>query len=616
MRLAVAGGSLGLELYESVPLGPVSVEALSWSLPELKFPVDLSGGVELFRHRRGRLEHLRIRSSFEQLATYLRPRLREALGKAHAAPRLWPVAQGVGVGLAGEQGALAFELLFAPTGADARFVVASARGAGGVTVPLAHALRVTDTLFGEQGERSGRIVRVRDLGRRIARRVAPRLGARAPSAAHSSIEMLHVDERGVELRLRSGGTPPELRTAVVRALELAQLCAEADDALARGEVERARSSYVSALESAPRHPEVTAIVAQIDTEHGERGEAALGMLVECMPATRFGPTGARLLAKMGDQRGAREAVSSAASQEVYPPLAACLWHELAQLSEHAAERSHALDRAVAAAPSLASVRWARLEARAAAGNRNGAVADAESLEAAARGARQRHDVLNRAGHVLVGRGLPRTAGQLFERSLRYLPDDPDATFGLARSLLQTGAPSRAIVLLERTIELAAAQGTECSGALVELSKLLAERLRDLPQAIARVTRVSAASDLRQEALALEGRWRSRLGDLRGASLAYARLREACEMAGSKAGMPEAVHWLTEAAELERRSLGDLAAAERHLAAALRLSPTDRKVRRLYRRAAGDLARQEPHSDSPPMSDSSIPTPRVTARRED
>jgi hypothetical protein len=121
--------------------------------------------------------------------------------------------------------------------------------------------------------------------------------------------------------------------------------------------------------------------------------------------------------------------------------------------------------------------------------------------------------------------------------------------------------------------------------------VLADELDDLPQAIARVAQVPASSELSIEALAWQGRWRARLGDLRGASLAYARLRDACDLFGRSQTMPEAVTWLTEAAELERRSLGDLAAAERHLASALRLSPRSEKVRRLYRSTAGALARK-------------------------
>ena len=79
--------------------------------------------------------------------------MREALGQLHAAPQLWPLDNGVGLGLLGEHGSLAFDLEWAPTGQDARWVVSNARGVGRVGVPLGHALRVADTLFAGLAER-------------------------------------------------------------------------------------------------------------------------------------------------------------------------------------------------------------------------------------------------------------------------------------------------------------------------------------------------------------------------------------------------------------------------------------------------------------------------------
>jgi cellulose synthase operon protein C len=590
LRLSITGGALGLEIYEELPLEPFVVEDLAWTLPGLRFPVDLSGGVDLFRHRRGQLNRLALRASFTSLMSYVRPRLREALGKVSAPPQLWPLEGAVGVGVLGELGALAFDLVWAPTPAAARFVVANARGTGGVGVPLAQALRIAETLFAGNASRRGRTLVLHELGRRLARQLAPALGARAPGSDGVAIEKLDIDADGLRLRLASDALLPELAPAAVRNLELAQLCEAADDALASGEVERARELYLMALERAPRHPEIAQLIAHIDRSHGERAEAALGMLVDCMPAAEFGWIGAQLLSRVGDARGARHAVLLAATREVYPPVAAGLWRELAELAPTPGERIDALDRAVAAAPTLAAVRWARFEARAELGDERGAVADAESLEAAAVGVRERHEVLIRAADRLVTRGFVRSAGQLFERALRYLPDDAAATYGLARALLGAGRGERAMALLERSIELADAAGTQSPDALVELARLLVERCGDHPQAIARVSQVPASSERQLEALALEGRWRAQIGDLRGASLAFARLREACELSGRGRAAGVAA-WLTEAAEFEKHSLGDLVAAERHLASALRLAPRDPRVRKLYRQTAAVLAKR-------------------------
>jgi tetratricopeptide (TPR) repeat protein len=176
---------------------------------------------------------------------------------------------------------------------------------------------------------------------------------------------------------------------------------------------------------------------------------------------------------------------------------------------------------------------------------------------------------------------------MFERALRYLPDDAAATAGLARALLESGKKERALTLLERAIALSEKRGRPDADALLDLAKVLASDAGDLPQAIARVRQVSAASERHVEARALEARWRSQLGDLAGASLAYGRMREAIELGG--AARPEHVALLIEAAHFEREAEQDLTAAERHLAVALRLAPRDEAVGALYREVAAGLA---------------------------
>jgi hypothetical protein len=573
-----------------MPLGPLQIQELGWSLPGLRFPVDLSGGVNVFRHRRGELERLGLTATFAKLGDFVRPRLREALGRAAAPPRLWPLEQGIGVGLVGEQGALAFDLLWAPVEGQARLVVSNARGSGTLDVPLAHALRVGETLLGATGRRKGRLLIVDDLAGAIARELVPQLGARAPQCDGVRFESLALTPEALALVVRAGAVPAPLQRDTIAALELALLTTEADDALARGELDAARAHYLSALERAPRQPELVAAVAQIDASASERAEAALGMLVDCLPATEFGLLGARLLARVGDLVGARQAVLNATSSEPYAPVAAGTWLALSRLERDAGERAHALDRAIACAPALPEARWARFEARAQLADEAGAIADAEHLEAAARGARDKHRVLARAAERLLAHKLVAAAGRLCERALRYVPDDPPAMYGLALSLLASGERERAAVLLGRAIEIGDQQGRPCFGANLALGRLLAEQFHDQPEAIARVAIVPAASEHYLEARALEGRWRAELGDLIGASLAFARLREGCELAQLASIEPRAAEWLIEAALFETGNDGT-EAAERHLASALRLSPQDRRVRKLYREAAAALAKK-------------------------
>jgi hypothetical protein len=180
-------------------------------------------------------------------------------------------------------------------------------------------------------------------------------------------------------------------------------------------------------------------------------------------------------------------------------------------------------------------------------------------------------------------GQKASAGRLFERALRYLPDDPVATAGLARALMESNKPLRAAALLERALSLGEKNGLVDAAAVIDLAKLLARQMKDLPAAVNRLRQVPAASPRILEARALEGRFCASLGDLAGASLAYARMREDLEL--SQVQEPRAQRWLMEAARFEEEYQRDVFAAERHLALALQLGPHDEGVAQAYRRVA-------------------------------
>jgi tetratricopeptide (TPR) repeat protein len=201
----------------------------------------------------------------------------------------------------------------------------------------------------------------------------------------------------------------------------------------------------------------------------------------------------------------------------------------------------------------------------------------------ASGAAARHAVCSRAGSRLLAAGYLKEAGRAFERALRYMPDDAHATSGLGRALLSVGHVTRAISLFERAIVLGERRGEPDGAALLELSRLLAERLGDLPQAIARARQVPPDAAEAEAARHLEGLYRSRIGDRVGASLAFARLRETIEQSGAKG--PATLERLREAARFELAERDDVALAERHLALALRLAPQDAEIAAEYRKLA-------------------------------
>lgn len=600
LRLAVTRGGLGLELDGPIPLGPLSVLEMTIALVGLSFPVDLSGGVPRFRHRRGRLERLVVAGQNERLSSQLAPRLRGVLGPLTPSLVFAPTPGGMRVGLHDGASALAFDALWAPRDGEARFIVTSARGLGLGRPALSAAFSAVDALVGRLGERRGALVSLGNTAFSVLREVLPSAGARLPDAEGARWGALSTDAAGWRVECDGAIAPPELDPLVIRELELASLTLDADDALAGGDYERARELYIALLERAPRHPALATRIADIDRWASERMEAAISTLVEAMPPEDTGALGGELFAAVLDREGAERAFFRAAETEPYGPLAALLLLEASRLAEHAHERLRRLDEAIARAPASATARWARFDARLALHDFRGAMADLEHLEAAARGPWNRHEIFRRAGDALLSAGHDAQAASIFERALRYAPESPRAVAGLAKSLLALGRTERALELLARAADLAERSGTSASDIVLSLAETLADRAGDLPAAIARVRTITASLPEALEARGLEARWRARLGDLAGASIGYARMREWIETA-TELDQKSAARWLAEAARFERDSHDDPRAAEAYLDFALRLAPHDPEVERAVRGAISNAnaPSPEPLVEGPP-----------------
>ncbi len=582
LRLTVTRGALGMELYESIEIGPLIVERLSLTFAGLRFPVDLSGGVPRFRSRRGELQELVLRLRLSDVSRFAQARVLEPFGPLLKSPAVFAIAGGIGVGLVGQRSALAFDLLWAADGGTARWVVSRARGVGLDAPALGIALRACDALISGFGRRSGRVVEISDVGARVGRALLPAVGARTPASAAVRFGELYQELDELQVTLDATFPAPGVSAEATRALELARLTRQADDALAESRLDEAREGLLEALEQAPRQPEIVRTLCELDVAVPGRTEAALGLLVETLPAAAAGSVGAALLLNSGDRAGALAALERGATEESYAPLAALLLLRAAELSE-ASQVMYVLDRAVATAPTLAHAHQARLEARLARGDVNGALSDAEHLEAMSSGATARHQVCFNAASSLLEAGYVKEAGRAFERALRYMPDDARATAGLGRALLSAGLTARAIPLFERAIVLSERRGAPDGEALLELARLLGDKLGDLPQAIARLRQVRAETAHGEAARHLEAIYRSRIGDRVGASLAYGRLREAIELSGSKSAT--SVSRLRDAARFELTERDEVTLAERHLALALRLAPGDAEVATEYRQAA-------------------------------
>ncbi|MCC6521209.1 MAG: hypothetical protein IT373_00975 [Polyangiaceae bacterium] len=610
-----------MELGAPFELGPLRVVELALRLPGIGFPVDLSGGVTAFRHRRGRLERVAVTLEAEALRRFAARRLAGLFGEAAPRAVLAPIEDGLLVGLAGDHFALAFELMLWPADGDLVLLPMAARSLGLPGAPQAHALRAVAACTKGLGVARGGVVTVPAAAQQLVRALLPLAGMRAADASGVRAGRVELDVGALGWRAlgdsERGAADPALAVLgerLVRARELAELAAEAEDDHARGEPDAARGAYLAALERAPRHPELTRRIAELDRAAGGREPAAASLLSDAMPLVHAGVLGGALLAALGDTDAAYTAFAQAGQLEPFGPLAALAWLEASRVAVDRETSLAALDQAVVRAPGLPAPRAARFEARLAAGDLRGAREDASQLEAAASGASLRHAVCMRAARAYVAAGAWAEASAAFEHALRYLPDDAQAVAGLARALDAAGARRRALELLSRAVSLSERGGRADEAMLLDLGRALADVAGDLPAAVARVRAIGPFGPASFEARALEARWRGELGDLAGACVALGRLADAVEraiavLAGEAEPGPLAALFgpagryplredacaviaslLADGAALEERERGDTLAARRLLGLALRLRPRDRRAKRELARLAAPAGR--------------------------
>ena len=91
-----------MELYEPLSLRAFEVTAFAFTLPGLRFPVDLSGGVAQFRHRRGELQHLVFRANPSAIAEQVEPHASAVLGTLKRPVNAWLRPAGLSIGAVGE----------------------------------------------------------------------------------------------------------------------------------------------------------------------------------------------------------------------------------------------------------------------------------------------------------------------------------------------------------------------------------------------------------------------------------------------------------------------------------------------------------------------------------
>lgn len=571
LRLAIGRDGLGVELARPASLGCLDVVELVVRLPTVRFPFDVTGGVAKFRHRRGELERLSVEIDARRAARWAEPRLRGLLGVGACSVTIAPRAFGATVTILSPavaeraSAALAFEVALVAN-PELSLVVHAPRGVNVPAPATLLALRAMTALLGDSAERAGsRFVLARAAGR-LARALLPDAGFRAPYGDDVALQGSGESDGVLFLAFARGADAPGVPEVAALASEAALLAERGDDARASGDLARARHLDLSALERAPRHAEISRRLAELDAHAGGRAEAAIATLREIDRPLYLGSLLGDLLAEAGDDAAAIAALLREGERDPSAPIAALAWARAASLAADPADALAWLDAAVARAPQLAELRWERATRRLLHGRIKDARADFQHLEALARGPRDRFEALRRAGDIHRARGLGADAALLYERALLYRPDDPEALAGLGAAIAAEGRAARGAALLARAIDLASASVPPRGAAWMELElgRVLAERLGDLPAAVARLRAVPDEAPEAIAARGLEGRYRATLGDVTGASLAFARMRE---RAGRE---PSALPWLEEAAGFEE-TRGDWTLAQAHLSAALAVS---------------------------------------------
>ena len=634
LRLAIGKDGLGIELAGPATVECLDVVELVVRLPHVKFPFDVSGGVAKFRHKRGELERVGVELDARRVARWAEPRLRGLLAAGPCTVIVEPRAFGATVTLharsnastisgttkrTGALAALAFEVAAVPTHGELVLVVHGARGAHLVEPATALAIRALATLVGDAARREGARFVIPDAAGRLARRLLPEAGVRAPGSdgmrmwgSGEADGVLFIAFVRASSASGAGSAANQARSdrpatssvtkvpdEVTLAVEAASLTRDADDARMARNLDLARQLDLAAFERAPRHPEIARRIAEVDDVVGGRAETASATLREMATPVHLGLLAGNLMNEAGDRAGAIAALLRAGERDPSHVIAALAYARAAELAIDPHDALAWLDAAIARAPRLAELRWERARRRLTAGRLGDARADFQELEALAQGARDRHDVLRRAGDAYRAAGLGADAALLYERALLYRPDDPEALAGLGAALAAEGRAARGAAILAHAIEIAEPRGVETAWMHLELGRVLGERLGDRPAAVARLRAVPDDAPEAIAARGLEGRLRAQLGDPSGATLAFARMRE---RAGHEAS---ALAWLEEAARFEDER-GDLHAAQRHLASAIGIAPGDGVLETRYRAlgeriaaAAGVRAGDE---RSPPLAE--------------
>jgi len=625
LRLAIGRGGIAIELDDDVAIGPARLVDLSIRLPGLPFPLDVSGGVERFRHRRGQLARLEIDVDGDRLAPHLARDWRGILSPV--LPEVWLAVEPWGARVAlrtpmdplanGPRPVLAFDLVVDPTERGLRLHVLRARGVDLPASARTLALRAVFAATHRLAERDGGRFMLDGLPEKVAEYILPDLGVRMPAIDPMPFAWYATAHRAGSVIASHDGAP-DVHEHVLRARELHELFARVDDALSSGDMTGARATVLEALELAPHEPALLHVLADLDRHAGGRAEAALSTLARAPRSARpiDGGLAGALHEEAGDVPAALATYTLSAERDDCSWLGAACFAKAAALCDQPFDALDWLDRAIVRDPTDASLHGTRVRVAFAAGRAGEARAAVEHLDAMLTGAEAKYAVWLLAGQAAAERGFGGEAIALYERALARVPDEPRALAGLGSTMIHERRIARGVSLLHRALERAEESSLPTASIALALAKALADGLDNLPGAIARVRRIPSSSDEALEARLHEGRWRASLGDILGAGIAFAQFRELARTrvpSDSRIRGDLVASGLLEAARFERHQHHDILAAHAHASIGLELRPTDAALRAFYRQVSAELA--FPAGGSPV----DVPTPpvvRANARHVD
>lgn len=624
LQLAIGRDGVGLELSKPVELGPATLLSARSRLVGLGFPLDVSGGVDRFRHRRTTLERALVAVEHGPAERWLSSITEGLLSGGLSEARIaWAPPPDVGTGespwereehvvwssgnvrieLANATSVVVFDLALAPHGGGIAAIAHRIRALGTPRAPTqivgALLVRVARAL---EGEAAGLRLTLNDPVKLAVLSTFVVRGARVPTREELVLEGMRPEVERFVLELKRGATPAAPSSVFVALDELDRLIGEADVAFVASDTPRAREGYLRALDRAPRHRTILTRLAELDAFAEGRTEAALSWLRDAQRGKgRRGLDGNDLgrtllaaacnerLGARGRARAAWERSGNWAFDRGESRLASRAWSRAASLAGNDdPQLPSLLDRALSADPGETEARWRRVAFAIDLGDDARAMEDVQHLEAQAKGRERRLRTLMRAAALFRDAGRLDRAVPAWERALRHAPEERAVLAGLGSALLSAGETPRAVSLLSRALE-APGEASTRGPILLELARALGDGVGDVPAAIARLREISSDDPHAARARALEGALRLRIGDRVGAEQAYATAAEAVE----RRGVPEddaraVVELLVGAAKVVHMD-GAAELGMRLAMAALSVVPGDTNVRAVVSALGRDVA---------------------------